>query len=87
MYFIAKRFYTLQPNVDYLPGKGQISENEKPISALHCIAQPKSDIVFRTIAGQVCKLSPEAFVPGAIYPYEIRQVNEAAALSFLGLSE
>jgi hypothetical protein len=87
MYFIAKKFYTLQPNIDYLPGKGQIPENEKPISALHCIAQPQDIVVFRTISGQVCKLPPEAFVPGAIYPYEVRQVNESASLSFIGLSE
>jgi hypothetical protein len=87
MYFIAKKFYTLQANIDYLPGKGHIPENQKTITAVHCIAQPKGEIIFRTINGQICKFPPEAFVPGAIYPFEIRQANEAAALCFIGLSE
>lgn len=87
MYFTAKKVYKLEANIDYMPGKGVISDKDKSITALHCIRQPESDIIFRTMAGQVCKFPPEAFIPGAIYPYEIRQVNEVVSLCFLGLSE
>lgn len=87
MYFIAKKFYKLQANANYLPGKGKIPEDGKSITALHCIAQPVGDVIFRTINNQICTFPPEAFVVGAIYPYEIIQVNEIAADAFIGLSE
>lgn len=87
MYFTAKKVYKLEANVDYMPGKGIIPVKDKSITALHCITQPENDVVFRTMTGQVCKFPPDAFIPGAIYPYEIRQVNEIAAICFFGLSE
>jgi hypothetical protein len=88
MYFTAKKVYKLQANVDYKPGVGIIKdESDKPITAIHCIRQPESELVFRTMDGQVCRLPAEAFICGAIYPYEIRQVNEVMASCFVGLSE
>ena len=87
MNFTAKKIYTLEPNKDLLPGKGVLAEDANPIMALHCIIPPNAEVVIRTITGQVIKFPPAAFVCGAIYPYEIRQVNEIGAACFLGLSD
>ncbi len=87
MNFIATNIYTLEKDKDLAPGKGILPVGSKPIKAIHCIAQPSSEVIIRTINGQVVKFPPNSFVPGAIYSYSIRQINEAGAGCFLGLSD
>ncbi len=87
MNFSAKYVYTLVSNANLTPGKGQIEENKNGIKALHCINMPEGDVVFRTAGGTISTFPPSAFVVGAIYPYEIVQINESGAKAFLGLSD
>lgn len=84
---IYKEVYELQPNVSLAPGKSVIiNKNDGPIVALHCIKQPEKNIVFRLWSSRVITLPPDAFVPGAIYPYKILQINEEGAKCFMGLA-
>jgi len=84
MNFIANKVYKLTANVDLGPGGNHITGNA--IKALHCVTGPETDIVIRMLDNQVITFPPEAFVPGAIYPYSIRQINDEGARCFLGLS-
>ena len=87
MNFTAKNIYILPANKDLLPGKGVVPQGANPIKAVHCIQVPNAEVVIRTTSDQVVKFPPGAFVQGAIYPYEIRQVNEIGAGCFVGLSD
>lgn len=87
MNFTATNVYILEKDKDLLPGKGILEKGVKPIKAIHCIQQPTSEVVIRTLNGQVISFPPAAFVTGAIYPYSIRQINEVGASCFLGLSD
>jgi hypothetical protein len=87
MNFIVKNIYKLEANADLSPGKGIIGRDKQPIKAIHCIKKPNAEIVMRMMNGQVCTFPPGAFVCGAIYQYEIRQVNEVGADCFMGLTD
>lgn len=87
MNFTATNIYTLVKDKDLAPGKGVVPEGSKGIKALHCISRPSSEVVIRMVNGQVIKFPSTSFVAGAIYPYSIRQINEAGAGCFLGLSD
>lgn len=84
MNFIASKTYKLVANQDLAPGGKIVTGNA--IKALHCIIQPESDVVVRTMDNQVINFPASAFVAGAIYPYQIRQINAEGAKCFLGLS-
>lgn len=87
MKFTAKKIYKLEANKNLTPGKGIVPATAEPIKALHCIKRPHAEVSIRTIEGQAITFPIEAFVPGAIYPYSVIQVNEAGANCFLGLSD
>lgn len=82
-----KKIYKLKPNVDYMPGFGVLSDIDKPIIAIHCIINPTEEISIKTIEGQVIIFPIGSLVQGAIYPYEIRQVDEHGSLCLYGISK
>jgi len=80
--------YNLVADANLTPGKSIVTHtNKNPIIALHCIEQPKSEVVFRLDSGKIIKFPPGAFVQGAIYPYKIIQINKEGARCFFGLAE
>jgi hypothetical protein len=87
MNFNVKKIYKLEANKDLHPGHGIIPAGSNPIKAIHCITSPNAEVVIRLTNGEIFNFPPHAFVQGAIYPYEIRQVNEVASDCFLGLSD
>ena len=87
MNFSAKYVHPLTANANLTPGKGQLKEGSNGIKALHCIFKPEGDVTFRTVGGSIQIFPSSAFVVGAIYPYEIVQINESGAKAFLGLSD
>jgi len=82
----TQRLYHLKSDKDYRPGHGVIDATHPCIKSLHCIQFPEKPVNFKTILGQKISLPPEAFVAGAIYPYQIVQINDEGARCFVGLS-
>lgn len=82
----AKKIYILEQNKNYRPGDVIINSLQSPITALHCIYQPTKEVVFKTIENQRITIPPSGFVPGAIYPYSIIEINQEGARCFLGIS-
>lgn len=79
-----KNIYRLKGNADLLPGKGVIPAG-KEISGLHCIKKPTENVIIRFLGGEKSEFPPNAFVPGAIYPYSIRQISPSGEDCFYAL--
>lgn len=79
-----KHIHKLKGNADLMPGKGVIPEGSN-IKALHCIKKPTDKVVIRFVGNEKADFPPESFVPGAIYPFSIRQISKSGEDCFYGL--
>lgn len=77
--------YKLKSKTNLLGGKGLIPKNKKLI-ALHCIAKPSENIVIQFHDDEIIHFPPDAFVPGGIYNFAIKQINEEGCKCFIGLT-
>lgn len=85
MNFTAKEFIKLIPNVDLTPGRGHLDKNSSPIYAIHCIKQPRENVVITPVSGEKFTFPASAFVQGAIYPFSVKEINDTGANCFVGL--